>query len=496
LLAVQAAGVCESPSDLGKNPVLSVTHAGATVELRCGDDAALAAARVATDRKTGMNDAALVLSVARKFQRAMDEESQKIGYQAPTVLDAGRPSERPRELKTGGLYSRRAISHLRKSQFREAVADLVRALLRPVMDSTANSKLVATLTDCLTKAKKLRLEQEKSGDMTLLFEALDLEDDGNEIDQGKLKKIYRELSVKYHPDKNPGAAERFNSIRDAYEILSDPVKVLLYDTGGMELVRKYEGESQELERTNPVERTIYVNLEDVYNGASREVSNQRRVVCRSCRLHPNVPRCKQCRQCPGETKHRQVWIDSQRYMMQEYEEPSDEKCMTKSDMTTIPIEKGTLSGDLMKHPGMASQLPKKIPGEMIVKIVVKPHTLFQRRDNDLIVDIDVSLYEALMGFEREIVHLDGQILHFSVKRGDIVKPGAGLQISGMGMPLKEDSTSFGNLFVSFNVEFPRGSRNADDLEPLEKALRAIGEGPKPTRVGRASSRPRAGRNEL
>lgn len=477
---------------------MSVSFAGASVELRCGDDAALAAARVATDRKTGMSDAAQVLAIGHKFQQALDKESAtgKTGYQPPSLLDAKKPSERPRVLKTGGMYSRRANGHLKKSQFREAIADLLRALLRPGIDSTAHDRLLATLTDCLTKAKKLRIEQEKSGDMSLLFEALDLEDDGNDIDQGRLKKVYRELSVKYHPDKNPEAAERFNTIRDAYEILSDPVKSLLYDTGGMELVRKYEGESQELERTDPVERTIYVNLEDAYNGASRSVSNQRRVVCRSCRLHPNLPRCKQCRQCPGEKKHRQVWIDSHRYMMQEYEEPSEEKCMTKSDQTTIPIEKGTLSGDLMKHPGMASQLPKKIPGEMIVKIVVKPHTLFQRINNDLVVDIDISLYEALMGFEREIVHLDGQILQFSVKRGDIVKPGAGLKISGMGMPVKEDPTTFGTLYVRFNVDFPTGSKNIDDLEPLEKALRAIGEGPKPSRVGRAGSRPKAGRNEL
>ena len=48
------------------------------------------------------------------------------------------------------------------------------------------------------------------------------------------------MSVKYHPDKNPESAELFGRIRDAYEILSDPVKMLLYDTGGMDLVKKYE----------------------------------------------------------------------------------------------------------------------------------------------------------------------------------------------------------------------------------------------------------------
>merc|ERR1719362_2825978 len=110
LLAVQAAGVCESPSDLGKTSILSVSFAGASVELRCGDDAALAAARVATDRKTGMSDAAQVLAIGHKFQQALDKESAtgKTGYQPPSLLDAKKPSERPRVLKTGGMYSRRA----------------------------------------------------------------------------------------------------------------------------------------------------------------------------------------------------------------------------------------------------------------------------------------------------------------------------------------------------------------------------------------------------
>ncbi|CAE8600060.1 unnamed protein product, partial [Polarella glacialis] len=66
-----------------------------------------------------------------------------------------------------------------------------------------------------------------------LYESLGLPDDA---DDASLKKAYRELSKKYHPDKNPDEASKvkFAEVRDAYEILSNPDKKILYDTGGME----------------------------------------------------------------------------------------------------------------------------------------------------------------------------------------------------------------------------------------------------------------------
>merc|ERR1719282_1636262 len=70
-----------------------------------------------------------------------------------------------------------------------------------------------------------------------LYEILGLQDDADEAD---IKKVYRKLSIKYHPDKNPDeeSKRKFAEVRDAYEILNDPDKKILYDTGGMEAVKK------------------------------------------------------------------------------------------------------------------------------------------------------------------------------------------------------------------------------------------------------------------
>lgn len=498
-LSVSVPFPCKTKEDTGKTPVgLSAsikTKAGeVSGQILCGEDAAIAAARVALHRKNNLQEGKEVLKLAKEFQSALDREAERgdIGYLAPQVLDAGTPQERPRMLKTGGQFSRRANDHAKQGEFREAVADLLRALMRPNVDETAYDRLMSTMENFLAKASKEQSKKAADGDLGELFEVLGLEDDGKDnadIDRGMLKRKYRELSVKYHPDKNPEAdASRFNRIRDAYEVLSDPVKTLLYDTGGMELVKKYEGGSDNLERTDGQEFDIQVELKDVYKGVVREVTAKRRVVCRSCRLQPNLPRCRACNACPGVQKQRQVWIDQMRYYVEEYEEKSDEKCTTDRTQIPVAIEKGMMAGDTVRHSGMASQRPKKIPGDITVNIKVRQHSIFKRVGNDLLVDASISLHEALLGFSLEILHLDAHVVTVNVERGQVVKPGSAVEIQGEGMPLREDPSIYGKLIVRFTVDFPK-TLSPQQTTLLEKALNDAGLGPssKPQTKSRPNS---------
>merc|ERR1712151_804642 len=116
------------------------------------------------------------------------------------------------------------------------------------------------------------------------------------------KKAYRKLSIQYHPDKNPDEASRlkFNEVRDAYEILNDPDKKILYDTGGMEAVQKVD--KGEVQKTDDFETSFSVSLEELYNSQTKNVKISRRVVCRGCRLRPSAPQCRGCGRCPNEIK--------------------------------------------------------------------------------------------------------------------------------------------------------------------------------------------------
>merc|ERR1719408_634424 len=94
-----------------------------------------------------------------------------------------------------------------------------------------------------------------------LYGILGLPDDA---DEGALKKAYRSLSIKYHPDKNPDEESRakFSDIRDAYEVLNDPDKKILYDTGGMEAVK--EADKGQVEKTKDIQGSVDVSLDELY----------------------------------------------------------------------------------------------------------------------------------------------------------------------------------------------------------------------------------------
>eukprot|EP00401_Gymnodinium_catenatum_P014467 CAMPEP_0117551822 /NCGR_PEP_ID=MMETSP0784-20121206/49387_1 /TAXON_ID=39447 /ORGANISM="" /LENGTH=484 /DNA_ID=CAMNT_0005348869 /DNA_START=80 /DNA_END=1531 /DNA_ORIENTATION=- len=470
--------ICDTPQDKGKTPVVALDGAN----VLCGEDAAMAAARIATSRRTGLTECDEVLKTALGLDTALKE--QAAAYTPPDILDAGTKSQRPRELTTLGEYSRRASNHSLSNEYAPAVADLLRALLRPSIDKTIRAKLMSKLTDCLKKAKKDRDDKAAEGDLSYLLDDLEIEEDQNslgDIDDKVLKKRYRELSIKYHPDKSKDAAERFNRVRDAYEILSDPVKVLLYDTGGLELVKKFEGGKGDIERTDNVEIERHLTLQQVYSGHSEDVTYERTTLCRSCRTQPNLPRCKRCRACKGRVEERQVWMNQHQFRIEHVEIPSNEKCLKKVNKVAVAFEKGMMTGDRVHYPHLAEQRPKHIPGDLLVTVRIAPHRFFKRVGNDLSVTVKVTLYEALLGFERELVHLDGHLVKFSIDRGTVLRPGFGMVIEGEGMPLREDPSSYGKLLVKFELEFPKTI--PDELyATLESVMREIGQGPGPTRV--------------
>ena len=108
------------------------------------------------------------------------------------------------------------------------------------------------------------------------------------------------------------------------------------------------------------------------------------------------------------------------------------------------------------------------PGDLVLRIRTYPHDKFERRGDDLYTNVTISLTDALTGFEMDIVHLDGHKVH--VSREKVTWPGARIRKKGEGMPNYENNNLFGTLYVTFDVEFPKGEINPEQKDQIKEIL--------------------------
>ena len=217
--------------------------------------------------------------------------------------------------------------------------------------------------------------------MIFRYEVLGVDNDATER---QIKKAFRTLSVKYHPDKvraqgdtdEEEAKRKFELIQQASEILSDPKTRILYDTGGMDSVKEFTekegrgamqdpfamffggGRNRNSDRGSDFRHTIDVDLAQLYNGATMTSNLNRRVVCRGCRgsKRHSKPKCKLCEACPDETKLVKKMVGRGMYTQQQVRVPSKDMCKTESTKLDIIIEKGMPDGHEIKFEYMNEQV--------------------------------------------------------------------------------------------------------------------------------------------
>merc|ERR1711991_686438 len=120
----------------------------------------------------------------------------------------------------------------------------------------------------------------------------------------------------------------------------------------------------------------------------------------------------------------------------------------------ITIERGMPDGHKMVFHGEADQGPEINPGDVVFAIRTAPHPQFRRDANqvDLHYIMHITLLEALVGFEKEVTHLDGHAV--TVKRSKVTRPRQVVKIKAEGMPRHEYPSEFGDLYVEFRILMP------------------------------------------
>ena len=235
-----------------------------------------------------------------------------------------------------------------------------------------------------------------------------------------IKKSYRKLAMKFHPDRNkePGAEEQFKEAKEAYEALSDPDRRKEYDQFGH---TDASSRSNPFQHGQPGTKTWTFNHGGDMNDVFAEIFKQ----------HPGFAGMAGF----GNQQRQQIHI--------------------------VPVSlEDAYKGGSFNIPGTNQQAnyPKGIRagttfyvGDKLYRIDIRPHDKFKRSNDDLLVDIELTAIEAMLGLDATLEHLDGMRLQFSIRPG--IQHGQIIRLNGKGMKNPE-MERFGDLLVRVSIKIP------------------------------------------
>jgi DnaJ-class molecular chaperone len=152
-------------------------------------------------------------------------------------------------------------------------------------------------------------------------------------------------------------------------------------------------------------------------------------------------------------------------VQQQEQVPSKHRCKEENADLDAQIEQGMDNGSEIKFPRMSEQSPGMIPGDILLAVKQKPHKTFKRQGNDLKMDVEITLKEALLGFSKKVVHLDEH--EVTVKKSSTTMPNEIMKIKEEGMPVHGVPSQHGDLFVKLKIQMPK-TLTADQKAALEK----------------------------
>lgn len=319
------------------------------------------------------------------------------------------------------------------------------------------------------------------------YKILGVAKDASEYD---IKRSFRKLAIKMHPDKNvddQDATKKFQDLREAFEVLSDPKKRKLYDEGGEERLKKMSGGSQgggmdpfesffgdffgfggsgghedkETPRGADVTVDLWVSYEELYLGQFVELQ----------RVKPVYQPAKGTRKCNCRQEMITRQLGPGRFQMMQQtvcDECPNMELTTQEKTLEVEVEPGMNDGAEQKFHGEGEPHIDGDPGDLKVRIKTMPHKTFERRGDDLYTNATISLADALTGFTISLKHLDGHIV--KITREKVTWPGAKVRKSGEGMPNYDNNHVKGALYVTFDVDFPKGEISVEDKQSIRNIL--------------------------